>query len=108
MGLSPRESQLKREAYARGESNDLSGLPDFMVEKLQAERAKREELRKAFDEAQKQKEQAEEQAAEARYLASGGTAAGWQRDKARVLGDLAVERMRRQSGSLISPAEFLA
>lgn len=108
MGLSASEVRRKIDAYERGESNDLTGISEPTVEALQATRARREALHATFEANQRKKEQAEEQAAQARYLGSGGTAAGWQRDKARVLGDLAVERMRRQSGSLIAPHEFLA
>lgn len=44
----------------------------------------------------------------ARYLSSGGTLEGWERDRDRVLSNDAMKRMESyQGGALISPAEML-
>lgn len=70
MVLSPRDAQRKQDAYARGESDDLTGLPESTVEHLKAARAEREELRKAYEEAQAKRA---EDLARATFIDSGGT-----------------------------------
>lgn len=109
MGLSVRESQDKIAAYEAGTSNDLSGVSDSTAERLRSERSRREELRQSFEARQAAEAERREAMTRARYLASGNTEADWARDKARVLSDDAMARMRaKQGGALISAAEMLA
>lgn len=108
MGLSLEETRRKMDAYERGESNDLAGIAEPTAEKLRAERAKREELRRVFDAKQAEAATQREAMTKARYLAAGNTEADWARDKARVLSDDAMARMHaKQGGALISPAEMM-
>jgi hypothetical protein len=108
MGLSASEVQTKIDNYAAGTSNDLAGISEPTVEKLKGERAQREAMRQVYEAKQAEAAKTREDLLRGRYLSSGGTEDGWRRDKARVLSDDAVNRFQRHSGSLISPAEFLA
>ena len=108
MGLSVRESQDKIAAYEAGQSNDLAGVSDSTAERLRSERSRREELHRTFEARQAAESQRREEMLRSRYMASGGTPEGWARDRARILSDDAINAMQRQSGSLLTPAEFLA
>lgn len=110
MGLSLDEMRRKQDAYAAGRSNDLEGVGELTAERLRAERAKREELHRVYEARQAEAAKEREARLRADYLSVPGNAeSGWQRDKARILADDAIGRMRAtQSGSLIAPHEFLA
>lgn len=108
--LTAAEVGAKIRAYETGESNDLTGVHELTADRLRAQRAKREELHRAFEAGQAEAAKEREARLRADYLSVPGNAeSGWQRDKARILADDAIGRMRAaQGGSLIAPHEFLA
>lgn len=80
------------ERYERGEDVDISDLSQPTIDRLQSERAKREEMTRRYEAGQAKQGEFREAELRTRFLANGGTTAQWEREKAAIL---AEDRRRR-------------
>lgn len=96
------ESEAKRLAYEQG-------VAERRAERESAAAQAEAERTKAFEASEAEKAKQRESVLRGQYLSvPGNTQESWTRDRARVLSDDAVTRMRTaQSGALISPAAML-
>ncbi len=73
--------------YERGEDVDISELSQPTIDVLHGNRARREEQARRFDAEQAKQGEVREAELRTRFVASGGTTAQWEREKAAILAE---------------------
>jgi hypothetical protein len=93
------QRRLLVDRYRRGENIDISALSEPLQTRLRQERTDREAMHAAYERTQAEAAKLREAELEAAYLAAGGSAADWQREKAGILARDREQRTLDGAGS---------